>query len=77
MVFQNSQTDGIPCADIHPSTNTYLQNLIREMLVGGQPKLKIWSSSSLFWLSSFCYLIIYICGISSHTAVFVGKRKIA
>ena len=38
--------------------------------------VKTWLSSSLFWLSSFCYLIIYACGTSSHTVVFVGKRKI-
>ena len=31
---------------------------------------------SSFWLSSFCYPIIYVCGTSSHTAVFVDKRKI-
>ena len=33
-------------------------NSIQKLVVGGEPKSKIWSS--LFWSSSFCYLIMYV-----------------
>ena len=48
-----------------------------DMKVGSQrtTKLYIWLSSSLFWSPSFVTLL-YVCGISCHTAVFIGKRKI-
>ena len=48
--------------------------MIRKLVVRGQLKLQIWLLSS-FPSSSFCSLL-YVCGTSSHTVVFIGKRKI-
>ena len=48
-----------------------------KVVVRGQPNSKIWSSSShYFGRPHFVTLLCTVCGTSSHTAVFIGKRKI-
>ena len=51
--------------------------MIQTLVVGGQPKLKnlVVLVIILVFLIQLPYYI-YVCGTSSHTAVFIGKRKI-